>query len=189
METNRCITLKETIGMYFIVSKRDIINPIYYRYQPLDHKFGACKRKRDNQLYCSVLRSKKNKCKATEIFESGLNVYHRHTMGTLKSNNFRSNLKYPLLKLLFSITCLNSPSTTYTQIIRNRIYFASLITIAVYKFSQEGQQIRGKAVQTPLLRSTHQPAHPRDIAPHPIYHLSTAKVKATPRRSASPHAT
>ena len=58
-----------------------------------------------------------------------------------------------------------------------------LLTIDIYKILWAGQHIKGKGAQSPRVCYALQPTHPREISPHPISQLSTAKVSSTLRHA------
>ena len=66
----------------------------------------------------------------------------------------------------------------------DQLSLVSLLTISISHFLWEGRQNKGKGTQGLRLRSASQPTYLRDITPHPIYHVSTTKVRSAPRHSA-----
>ena len=103
---------------------------------------------------------------------------------TIIIRTFCSNIKCSLLKLLCTLTHLYKVTPLQPLIFdfflidfpshtRSQLPFLTL-------HRQARQHNKGKDAQIPWARSAPQPAHPRDIATHPIYHLSTAKVSSTP---------
>ena len=65
----------------------------------------------------------------------------------------------------------------------DRLYLTSLPIFFISNPSWKEQNNKRKVVQIPHARSSPQPYHIRDIAPHPIYHLYTAKLSSMPRRA------
>ena len=114
-----------------------------------------------------------------------LMVIHIWLVFTRKSPNFYSNIKSSLLKLLCTVAHLCE--VTLLQPIRLDFFGIDFTSYPWSQFlfstfrGQAGQQNKWKGAQIPLVRSAPQPAHPRDIAPHPISQLSIDKLSYTPR--------
>ena len=79
----------------------------------------------------------------------------------------------------------NPTSTTQTRLLRNQFSLASLLTISISHFLQEGQNNKEKYAHIPWAMSSPQPAHPRYIAPNHIYHIYPAKRSAIPLHAAA----
>ena len=58
-----------------------------------------------------------------------------------------------------------------------------LLAISIYRFLWAGQQNKWKGMQSVWARCSTLPNRPIDIAPHPISHLSPAKVSSNPHHT------
>ena len=133
----------------------------------------------------------KKTCVTWYIYTREVNIPSNKITASSYIYTFGFNIKYSLLKLLCTLARLYEG--TSLQPLRLDFFGSPfpciLAQIFHFSFLQEGKYNKGKGTQIPWEHSAPQPAHPINIVPCPISHLSTDKVSSTPRCAIPRHHT